>query len=82
MHPLISPIGKNKTERMITPPSLLLPFLQLLRRRDTLLLSIVLVVAWVKQIFPALPHEPFGSAVNSMKAGVPAFISTCAPSAE
>lgn len=82
MQPLIRPRGNNNTDKTITPPNLLPPFLQLLRRSETRLLSIVLVVAWVRHILPALPHEPFGSAENSMKAGVPALINTLVPSAE
>lgn len=63
IQPLISPIGNNSTESAITPPILLPPFLQKLKRKGTLLLSTVLANAFVMQIFPALPHEPFDSTV-------------------
>ena len=82
IHPLIRPIGKNITESAITPPILLPPFLQLLSLKETRLLSMVFVVALVRHILPALPHDPLGSALNSKVAGVPFEIRTFDPSAE
>ncbi len=82
IQPLIRPRGKNITDNAITPPSLLPPFLQLLSRSDTRLLSIVFVEALVKHILPALPHDPLDSAEYSINAGVPALIRILVPSAE
>lgn len=57
IRPRRSPIGKNTTDRAITPPRRPLPFLQELNRSDTCLLSMVFVVAFVIHTLPALPHE-------------------------
>lgn len=82
MKPLKRPKGKSAMEIMITGARLLFPFSQLLRCNDIDLWSTALVRAWVKHIFPGLPHDFPGSMLKSINARVPALIRMRVPSAE